>query len=183
LTTSPRILAAVAAAALAAGCGDDGVCGPEMAPPDGVTAETATGASVGYQGFTSSPNNDCTPPDRMPTSITLDGVQVGQSSFHITFCLPRPDQLGSRAVDIADTDLIEVIDINARLDADCLLVLDRSSPPTGTITFSGYCADGLDDAGYAISFAASVPGTVVCTGQDDAATTITLAGESSVEAL
>lgn len=164
-------------------CGEP--CGPGDAPPSGVTA-TAGGETVEYGQFTTSPNNDCSVAGH-PTSLTLDGVQTDPATsppLHLTFCLPRPDEIGSDPVPLDDTQRIEVIDIFADAGG-CLLSLDRTVTPTGTITFTGYCGDGTDPAGYAISFDATVGGTLSCSGDAgaDQSVTVTLGGEAAVQAL
>ncbi|HUH01721.1 MAG TPA: hypothetical protein VML75_06975 [Kofleriaceae bacterium] len=167
---------------LAPGCNGDAVCGPGTAPADGLSADIGT-AEVTFGGFTSSVNNDCTPPEGGPTSITVDGTQVGQPAFHITFCLPRPAQLGADPVAVTDVQRLEVIDINARLDENCLLILDRTRAGTGTVTFAGYCGDGLDPAGYAMEFDAVVPGTRICTGNQQEPVDIALTGSVAIDAI
>lgn len=147
-----------------------------------VTADIGT-ESVTFGGFNSSVNNDCTPPEGGPTSITVDGTQTDQPNFHITFCLPRPAELGGDPVSVTNAQLLEVIDINARLDGDCLLILDRNRAGTGTVTFAGYCGDGLDPGGYAMEFAAVIPGTRVCTGNQQEPVDIALTGLVAVEAI
>jgi hypothetical protein len=165
-------------------------CGPGEAPVAGLSADITTSggaASVSFGSFTSSPNNDCTPAEGGATSITVDGTQTGQPNFHITFCLPRPTELGADPVSVTDVEHLEIIDINARLDADCLLVLDRTSPGTGSITFAGYCGDGLDPGGYAMEFSATIPGTRICTGGDagtaQESVDIALSGSVAVSAI
>lgn len=167
----------------AAGCGDDAVCGPGDATADGLVVDVGNGTPLAFGGFTSSPNNDCTPMDRRPTSITIDGTQTGQPSFHTTFCVPRPDGVPSGPIDITDDEVVQVIDVNARIDADCILTLDRTMPASGTVEFVGYCGDGLDPGGYALEFDAMVPGTIVCGGTMNTSVTIDLSGSVAIEAI
>jgi hypothetical protein len=176
------ILTALLAATLPA-CGEP--CGPGDAPASGVTG-SAEGETVAYGQFTTSPNNDCSVAGH-PTSLTLDGIQTDPAAsppLHLTFCLPRPDQIdGEVALD--DLERIEVIDLFAEM-GDCFLALDRTVAPTGTITFDGYCADGTDPAGYAIRFDGTVGGTLSCPDGDggaDRSVTVTLGGEAAVTAL
>lgn len=177
------ILLALPLAALPA-CGEP--CGPGDAPASGVTA-TAGGTSVAYGQFTTSPNNDCSVAGH-PTSLTLDGIQTDPAAsppLHLTFCLPRPDEIGGDPIPLDDTQRIEVIDLFAEM-GDCFLSLDRTAPPTGSITFSGYCDDGTDPAGYAIAFDGAVAGTLSCPDGDggtDQSVTVTLGGQAAVTAL
>jgi hypothetical protein len=195
------MLMASLAAALATGCGgDDGsdeVCGPGDAPPDGVMV-TAAGDSVSYGNFTSSPNNDCPPAEGGPTSLTLEGLQTGLPAgqrFSMVLCLPRPDdldrlaqgELGGATVDLADDNLVQLIDVNAALADDCRLRRDSAMPPSGTITFSGYCEAGLATEGYALTFDGSAPGFRRCPdgagGFREEPVTITLSGTVAVQAI
>lgn len=181
LRIEPLLLGAILL--LASSCnGDDVVCGPGTAPAAGLIADIGT-AQVTFGAFTSSVNNDCTPPEGGPTSITVDGTQVDQPNFHITFCLPRPAELGSDPVAVTDVQHLEVIDINARLDENCLLILDRTRAGTGTVTFAGYCDDGVDPAGYAMDFSATLPGTRICTGNQQEPVDIALTGSVAVDAI
>lgn len=166
----------------APGCGEDPICGPGEEPADGVVA-TVEGATVLYGNFASSPNNDCTPTGREPTSLTLDGRQVDPAPaipYGITFCLPRPDVIGSEPITVDDPDTLQVIDVFAELEDGCLVLLDRTRASTGTATFEGYCAEGLDPGGYALSFTATIPVTRMCDGR---AEVMELSGRTTVEAL
>lgn len=169
---------AIAAVLALGGCGNDNiVCGPEDAPADGVTL-TVGADTVNIGSWTSSANNDC-PADGHPISLTLDGIQSG-GTFHTTFCLPRPDELGgSFAID--DALHLEVVNVSAELDG-CTVVRDSSQSPTGTIEFTGYCSDGSHPAGYAIEFEASVPGIQIC-NMVETPVTIELGGRAAVTAL
>jgi len=151
--------------ALPAACGNDTPCGPGDAPDNGLTADLGAGEQLTFGGFTSSANNDCSVAGS-PTSLTVDGVQMGQSSFHITFCLPRPDQIGAGAIDLTDDTRVQIININGDLGGGCLLTQNPGGTLSGTISFVGFCKDGGDPAGYAIQLAGTVPGFRACTGGD-----------------
>ena len=170
-----------ACALLAPGC-DEPVCGPGDAPPDGVVA-TVAGETIRYGAFTSSPNNDCTPPGRSVTSLTVDGRQLDPQPsipFRITLCVPRPDDLGSDPVSLGDTERLQLVDVFAELADGCLVQLDRDSALSGSARFEGLCGDGVDTAGYAIALDADIPVTRMCDGQAD---TLTLSGRAAVAAL
>lgn len=151
-------------------------------PADGIVASVG-GETVTYGSFISSPNNDCTPPDRRPTSITIDGRQVDpvpSMSLIMTFCLPRPDVIDSAPVTVDDFDTLQVIDVFGELSDGCLVLFDRTQPVTGQANFEGYCDEGLSPGGYALSLSATIPVTRMCDGQPD---TIELSGRAQVEAL
>jgi hypothetical protein len=194
--TRPRIAWALAVACALgnAGCGgDDAVCGPADAPLAGATiaVEGAAGdATVAYGDFTSSPNNDCPPPEGGPTSLTIEGTQADLAPgerFSMVLCLPRPDEIGSAPVALDDDRLVQLVDVNARLDGGCTLRLDASTAPGGTLTFAGYCGDGNADSGYALTFDGSAAGTRTCPdgagGSTEEPATITLTGSVAVEAI
>ena len=172
--------------ASALGCGADDDCGPGQIPAAGVTAligdQTAT-----YGSFTSSPNNDCSRAGH-PTSLTLDGIQSDPpSTFHITFCLPQPDEIGPELVPLDDPELIEVITVSADFGGGCAITLDSSVAATGSMELIGYFADGLAAEGYAIRLSGTVGGTRTCNGSDAGtimeSVAIDLGGEAAVLAL
>ncbi len=178
-TRSTISLGAALVVALAlVGCGNDDIqCGPEDAPANGMTM-TVGSDTVSFDRWTSSPNNDCSV-DGHPTSLTLDGIQEG-GTFHIAFCLPRPDDLGG-VTQLSDTNLIEIVTVSAEIGG-CTVVLDPMNPATGTIEFAGYCSDGLSDGGYAVELNGSVNGIQTC-NMMDTPVTIQLGGRFAVEAL
>ncbi len=172
------------------GCGSDeeGPCGPGELTATGVTI-TIPGQTIRYDQFTSSANNDCTPTGG-PTSLTLDGIQVDPMTdvaFSMAFCLPRPVELSSGTVSLADDRLIELIDVRASLEDGCRLDIDRSIAPTATITFQGYCQNGLHPDGYAIELSGTTAGFLVCDdgngGSSQEPVTLTFGGAAVVEAL
>lgn len=144
---------------------------------------SVSGEDIRYGDFTSSPNNDCTPPGRQPTSLTIDGRQLDPQpsiSFGITLCVPRPDDIGSQPVTLGDPERLQLIDVFAELADGCLVQLDRTGQSSGTASFEGFCGDGSDAGGYAMSFDAAIPVTRMCDGQAD---TLELSGRVAVEAL
>ncbi|MBK9032364.1 MAG: hypothetical protein IPL61_13810 [Myxococcales bacterium] len=161
---------AVAAAliVLAAGaCSDDAVCGPGAAPADGMIVSIGTEA-VTYGGFTASANNDCTIAGSGVISVSVHGTQVDGGSA-LTLCLPRPDLLGPSSSQLAPsrvpplaTDRVQVIDASATFAGGCTATLDPTLTPIGEATFAGYCADGADPAGYAMTINGQLPLRVTC---------------------
>jgi hypothetical protein len=176
-------IAACAGAAAATACNGGGECGPGDAPADGVTVTTPEGVADSYGGFTSSPNNDCTPMGASVTSISITGREVGGSSF-FTVCIPRPDQVGDAPLALGheDQDEARLVDLRGDLASGCSLSIDRSRPIAATIAFRGWCGDGLDAAGYAIELAGEAPVVVTCMDGENAVTA-TLGGSAAVEAL
>jgi hypothetical protein len=181
---SLALLAPLASLALlASGCGQDRVCGPGDAPAAGVTTDIG-GQVFSFGQFTSSPNNDCTPPDGELTSVTLDGLQiepVPPMQQHITFCLPRPEQLGDGPIELPD-ERVQVIDVFAN-DGACQVSIDRAVTPMGTIDLTGYCDDAADPAGYAVSVDLAVGITRACGVDPPESLTVTVTGAASVQAL
>ncbi len=166
---------------MVAGCGGDDECGPGDAPADGVTA--LANGTVTFGSFTSSPNNDCTTGEQ--TSLSIEGIQVspepvGAITPKIAFCIPLPDSVGTEpmALGFDDTDPVRLVDVNASVDP-CTYRLNFTVDPSATITFSGYCGDGIDDAGYAITLAGSVTLRETC-GTDLDTFSVDLAGSAAV---
>lgn len=163
------VLAVLAALALA-GCGgddDDEACGPGPATDEVGVAPTA-GDPVVFGEFHSSANNDCTAPGDGPTSLTIQGTQVDPEdpARFLVLCLPSPDLIGDQPISIADDSLVQLIDLVAMPADGCRVALDRDRAASGTVSFGGYCADGSDPAGYALSFDVQVPVLRTC-GEDE----------------
>jgi hypothetical protein len=166
-------LALLAALALSACGGDDGPdAGGELCGPGGVTdavgVAPATSEPATFGQFHSSANNDCTAPGDGPTSLTIQGTQVDPAdpARFLVLCLPSPDLIGQEPVSIADDSLVQLVDLVAMPADGCRVELDRDRAPSGTISFGGYCADGGDPAGYALSFDVQVPVLRTC-GEDE----------------
>jgi hypothetical protein len=158
-----------------AGCGGDDDCGPGETADD--TRLELDGETLGYGGFLASANNDCNP--ETLTSLTIVGVQDG-GEREIVFCLPSPDLVESGTpIALDDEAMILFVDLFGEDEGGCTLALDRSTPPTGSVTFTGLCGDGVDPAGFAIELDATVELVRTC---DDAgaAATGTLVGTHAV---
>lgn len=167
-------------------CGDDGApaeCGPGDATDEGL--EVARGADVfTFGGATSSPNNDC-PAQGAPTSLTIQIAQIDTPApanpGSLILCVPRPDDLGA-PIQLSDSDHIQVIDVFVG-DGDCRISLDRAGDLGGTVTFGGVCENGVDIAGYSMSFDATVPATRSCAGSADESVELQLSGDLAVSAI
>jgi hypothetical protein len=169
-------------ALVAIGCGGDGggeECGPGDEPTGGVALDRVT-----FDDFHSSANNDCTPAGGGPTSLTVQGAQVDPAdpARFLVLCLPRPDRIEGAAIPLTDEDRVQLIDLTATDPDGCRLDLDRSRLQEGTITFSGFCADGTDPAGYAIGFTAAVPLLRSCDGGEAEPIEAELGGRAAVQA-
>ena len=160
-----RIAALVIAevAVLASGCGDES-CGPLTEAALAIPA-TIESNEIVWENWRSSPNNDCGEAGG-PISLTVEADQVG-SSRGLTLCLPRPDKLSGSSVAITESGLVQIIDVFADTSGvDCLAALDRTRAATGTLAFPGLCDEGLNDAGYSLSFDINIPMTITCGAQE-----------------
>lgn len=172
---------------VSAGCGDDQVCGPGEATADAITVDVA-GESLSYGNFTSSANNDCPDEDGVPTALTIEGEQTSPTPsrrFVMTFCLPSPDEIGSDPVPLAGDARLEVVDSSGEAGG-CIISRDSSMPATGTISFVGYCDDGVNGQGYAIQIDGAIPGIRTCpvdAGPGEDAVTLTISGQAAVSAI
>ena len=71
-STSGLAAVLLAAAAIAAGCGDDDSCGPGDDEAPGLRVD-----EIVFDGMVASPNNDCPPTaGEHPTAITIQGTQI-----------------------------------------------------------------------------------------------------------
>lgn len=146
-----------------AGCSSDDVCGPGDAPAVGLVASSGD-VILSYGNLTSGRNHDCTPPDAPAgvISLTLEGTQVG-SVAPIVFCVPRPDLLDRGAA--IGTDF-RIIDVFGGADG-CTFMLPLTAMPTGNARVTGYCDNGLNPAGYALTIDAEVELERTCSGVTD----------------
>jgi hypothetical protein len=177
------------ALAAVAGCSDDAPAADAAScgPPADADAITVGGSPdpIGpflYGGFTSSANNDCPAGDGAPTSISVEGAQNGTANA-LALCLPRPDLLGDGPVPLTDATRVQVISVYARDEADCNLELDPTVPLSGTVEMVGYCADGLDPAGYGLRLDGTLALRGPCgEGGAEASYTVRIAGTAPVVA-
>ena len=173
------LLAAVVGVAGAAGCSDDDSCGPGDEEAPGLRVD-----EVVFDEMVASPNNDCPPTaGEHPTAITIQGSQVEPEApgQFLVFCLPRPDLIDAEPVSLADSERIEVVDLFGRDAAGCELRFDRSAQPgSGSVTFSGFCANGTDSAGFAMALTGVLPFTRSCDGDDPTPLTVELGGRAAV---
>jgi hypothetical protein len=158
------------------------------ATADGLTG-SAGGDTVTYGDLVAATNNDCpapSPPSGV-VSVTVFGRQQSPAgNAVISLCLPRPDLLGDGTqVALAeahqpalDSDRAQLVDVEGAPDADCRWSL--AGPPDGTARFDGFCDDGADPAGFALTLDATVPVTKVCAGVPDETIELTLAGTVAV---
>lgn len=152
---------------VSSGCGDDAVCGPEELASEQLSSYTLDDGLVQWQDFRSSPNNDCGEAGG-PISLTLEANQASEPDRNLVLCLPRPDRLSGKTVDVNDTELLRIIDVFATVERDaasCLASLDRSKAMTGSVAFYGVCEAGLDPAGYSLEFAMTLPIAITCPEQ------------------
>lgn len=190
-----RFLSSTSALLLLGGCpGDDTVCepGPGDGPADGLTV-SAEGTTITYASLASGANNDCPfvgSPEGV-ISVTIGGAQSSPAGVGvISFCLPQPDLLvggGEFPLDAdnhpaREDDRVHVIDVEATISADCRWVHDPEDPPDGTATFTGFCANGTDPAGFGLTLEGWVPVTERCTGLPDRELDVRLEGTVAVQA-
>ncbi len=179
--TRLALLAALAAAPLAAGCGGDDSCGPGSAPASGLTAG-GNSVTLTYGQLTAGLNNDC-PASGAPSgvvSMTIFGTQTGGSGS-IALCVSRPDLLagGSQALgpDAAGTE-VRIIDLSGEATS-CDYTVDRAKPITGTATSKGMCGNGNDPAGFALTLNGALSFTRTCGATVDSIQ-VTLGGTAAI---
>jgi hypothetical protein len=166
----------------AAGCSDDGTCGPGAAPTSGLTASNADVTLV-YGDLTFLAGNDCPDPTAPEgvVSLSLEGFQADGGAGRITLCIPRPDLLMSGARTLGTTAAkadVQIIDLNGEV-ASCAYTFDSARAPTGTATATGVCANGNDPAGFALALDGGVSLTRTCGTMVDTID-VTLAGEVAI---
>jgi hypothetical protein len=171
----------LALALILAACGDDDApCGNLLdAGTSGVVLSVASTTTT-YGDFDSARANDCGVPD----SVTITGHQLDPAptmTYRIAFCLRDRNDVGAAPIPL--TDVADFF-IAAEASDGCVYNNDSDQTPTGSVTFSGFCAAG--GTPYAMSFEASIPGTVTCPVDGGTPTaspaTLELSGSASVTA-
>ncbi|HKA86417.1 MAG TPA: hypothetical protein VKE22_02090 [Haliangiales bacterium] len=161
-------------------CSGDGGTPVCTASPDAGLAGlfVSIGAnSTAYKGLKWGANNDCPAAGSSVVSVTIIGEQVGSGGqFGIALCLPRPDLIRAAAIDLADATMVKLESLTGEL-AGCMFTKDGT--PTGTITFSGFCAQA--GATYVVALAGQVPATSRCSpGGPTNSVTLVLSGDAVV---
>jgi hypothetical protein len=162
----------------AAGCGNE-TCGPS-ATATVITAATSSGTAE-YSEFTSSPNNDCPNPGS-PTSLTIEGRQVGGPGV-IILCVPRPEAANETrlTLDYTAGDAL-LIDFGGSI-AGCAVQPNRNVEPELGARASGLCDDGNNAAGYELELSGTFAATETCGSGPSAPITITVGGSVAVTAI
>lgn len=133
---------------VAGGCGDDS-CGPGGAPSSGLIAGDVDN-KLTFGNLASGANHDC-PTEPTVEPLTISGSQTDGTGL-VTLCISRPDRLMAGAQ--LGTD-VHVIDLNGTFNM-CDYVFESTRPISGTVTGTGVCNNGLDPAGYALTFDAHI---------------------------
>ena len=177
-----RLLVLVLLAACGNGGGDQCRVVPD-AGGAGVTGDNGD-QQFTFGRFNSSPNNDCPAGGTSVVSVTIEAEQVGPVECSprcvLNLCLPRPDLIGDAPIALGDADLVRVDSLAASLSL-CETVVDRRAPPTGTVTFQGFCTTA--GSHYVVSFDGAVPATRTCGDGPTVETTMTLTGAADVAGL
>ncbi|HEV7557993.1 MAG TPA: hypothetical protein VGO00_21145, partial [Kofleriaceae bacterium] len=143
---------------------------------------SGSGLTITYDTFEGGANNDC--PDPMApagvVSITVEAKQPdGTPADFLTFCIPRIDQLSQGGAFGGPTSGdIRFIDVDGT-SGSCTISLDATTPPTGTASTSGVCANGTDPAGFALTLDGTISIEKNCAGAIQLAT-MTLSGTVAV---
>jgi hypothetical protein len=169
---------------LAAACGNGEKQCQAHDPASGAPVTgSAAGDSFTYGRFNSSPNNDC-PDGGGVISVTIEAEQVGPAECTprcvFNLCLPRPDLIGEEPISLADTDLVRVDTLAGRV-GNCVTLRSDRAPPTGTVTFLGFCTTA--GTSYVVSLSGSVPGTRTCGTGPEIEVDIALSGQADVVSL
>ena len=165
-----------------ASCSDD-ECGPMGAPKDGLTASSVE-VTLSYGNLLSRAGSDCPVADAPPgvIALTIEGRQTDGTGF-ITLCIPRPDllELGNRSLGhTSSTADIRIIDVEGTAN-NCSYSIDQTRPPTGKGAGLGVCANGTDQAGFAIDLDGAISLRRTC-GTTVDTIAVKLAGKIAVEA-
>lgn len=163
-------------------CDGDETCGVGDAPASGLVASTGA-VALTYGDLSSLSGNDCPDPTAPSgvVSLSIEG-RTADGTGLVTFCIPRPDLLGTGARALGNTPSmadVRVIDLTGTADG-CTYDFESTLPaPTGTVTATGVCANGTDPAGFALTVDGTVTVTRTCGATVDSVT-LELAGTVAV---
>lgn len=163
---------------LATACGGDDECGVAS---DGSYPGILLDQIV-YASFTSSPNNDCTPEQGDPTSLTIQGDQLEpEATGFLVLCLPRPFAIENDvSISLDDDQLVQVIDFQGQDVDGCTLQVEDAAQASAS--FSGYCDDGAHEAGYVLLLDGTVSVTRTCGDEDPVTENVDVGGAAPVAA-
>ena len=165
------------AAALSLACSDPAeVCGPSVGD-EGIVASTTGGEAATFTDFLAGANNDC-PTVGSPTSVTVSAGQV-QGFGSVVLCISRPEKIsnGQPLAVSADGDL-RLLSLSAELS--CPVIIDPLRAFDLDAEFTGYCGDGVDEAGFSLALSGEIGVVIQCPGESDAADTVSLTGSATV---
>ncbi len=166
------------AVACLGGCSDDAECGPGNAQNAGLLASSAD-VVLNYTNLTSGPNNDC-PDGTAPPGVisqTIQGNQLEGPGL-LTLCIPRPDLLMEGSLQLGSQ--VRIIDLNGTVEG-CTYEFEQLRPVTGEVSTTGYCDNGTNAAGYALTIDGSLSLSRVCPTMSDTIA-VSFAGTVSVVA-
>jgi hypothetical protein len=177
-----RTVTALAILACSCGGGGDKDCGPTDTTPAGLSLSDGSATNLFFAELMAGANNDCTPTGSGVISLTIQGAQTDGVGF-ITFCIPRPQDLGSALALGSDAPGDEpaaiLEDLEAATTDGCMYSFDPSATLTGTVRATGICDDGTNPAGFALVVAATL--SVTGSGGSGCGTlSVQLAGTAAV---
>ena len=160
---------------LLVGCSSSGST-PDSLPPPGAITVTAGGSTFSYTGFRWGENNDCPAAGSGVISVTLRGPQTGAGDHGLGLCLPRPDLVGSAAINLGDAAHVVLAGVTGT-QGGCEVAMRPGAVPTGTVTFAGFSTQ--TGAAYQMTLAGQVEGTSSCA---DGPVSLQLSGTAAVTA-
>jgi len=168
--------------ALLGACSDDDhACGNLLDAGTRGVELTVASAGFTYGDFDSARANDCG--TVTSDSVTVTGHQLDPAptaTFRLAFCIPDRHDVGEGPIPL--TELVSFF-VAAEAEDGCVYARDQDQDPSGTVTFSGFCADGGEP--FAMTFAATIPGRVTCPtdgGSLPMPATLALGGSASATA-
>jgi hypothetical protein len=137
--------------ALAHGACSSPDCGPHGASPNGPTLMApAASLTVTYGGLAAGENHDC--PDPMApagiVSVTISNLHQTPMPGVFTVCIPRNDRMNGT---LTFPDQIQLVDATGS-DASCMYMIDSTQPASGTAIGAHVCGNGIDKAGFEMTF-------------------------------
>jgi hypothetical protein len=173
-----RLVLAITVLLATACSGDDDDGGECGAGEDG---ELAIG-DIRIGGLHAGANNDCTPVQGDPTSVTIQGDQTSpDAAGFLVVCLPRPHEITGDPIALDDDRLVQQVQLSARDPDDCALALDEDGAlGAATMTVTGFCDQGTHPDGFAIALGGTLPATRTCGDADPEAIDLPLSGAAPV---
>jgi hypothetical protein len=143
---------------LVVACDGGGAPAIDAAPAGAIQLTAGAGFSGQASDLRWGANSDCPAAGSAVVSVTIRSFG-GDPTNGFGICLPRPDLVGSAAIDLGDDTKVQLV--GAVVSAGgCSVGKAAGAKPTGTVTFAGFSTSA--GASYQMTVNGQVGGTTTC---------------------